>query len=77
MPVDPNVRAIDLANGAALHEHGIQTTATMRLGKLWRGNDVMVGAKLTAATVPTDEYLSNVAHDRSDHRVTLLLQSRF
>lgn len=77
MPVDPNVRAIDLANGAALHEHGMQTTATTRLGGVWRGNDVMVGAKLTAAIVPTDEYLSSVAHDRSGHCVALLVQSRF
>lgn len=77
MPIDPNVRAIDLAYGAALHEHGIQTTATTRLGGLWHGNDVMIGAKLTAAIVPTEEYLSSVAHDRSDHRVTLLLQTRF
>lgn len=77
MPIDPNVRAIDLAYGAALHEHGVQTTATTRLGGLSRGNDIMVGAKLTAAIVSMDEYLSSVAHDRSDHRVMFLLQSRF
>lgn len=70
-------RAIDVANGVAVHESGMQATATKRMQTGWHGTDVVIGARVVRATVPTDERLLGAASGKFDNRLALLLRAQF
>lgn len=73
----PLERGIDIANGAASRERGVQATFTMRLSSLGARADGTIGAQVVRATVAADEPLRGATGTGANRSVSMFLRTGF
>jgi len=73
----PLERGIEIANGAACREKGVQATFTMQISSLGALANGTIGAKVVRATVAADEPLRGATGTGANHSVSVFLRAGF
>lgn len=74
---EPLERAIDIANGAAIREHGMQATFTIQPMRVGRYAALAIGVQATGARYAAAERLQGTVPDAPDHGLSLFLHPAF